>query len=84
MEQVYKGLGEMQSVAAGVGDLKKVLSNVKTRGILGEIQLGAILCEILNTDQYDTEVATVKGSSEREEFAVKLPAGGEGEFIYLP
>lgn len=84
LEQVYKGLGEMQSVAAGVGDLKKVLSNVKTRGILGEIQLGAILCEILNTDQYDTEVATVKGSSERVEFAVKLPAGGEGEFIYLP
>ncbi len=84
LEQVYKGLGEMQNIASGVGDLKKVLSNVKTRGILGEIQLHAILCEILNPDQYDTEVPTVKGSSERVEFAVKLPAGGEGEFIYLP
>ncbi len=84
LEQVYKGLGEMQTIAQGVGDLKKVLSNVKTRGILGEIQLGAILSEILTKDQYDTEVATVKGSTERVEFAVKLPAeGGEG-LIYLP
>ena len=84
LEQVYKGLGEMQNLAVGVGDLKKVLSNVKTRGILGEIQLGAILKEILTPDQYDENVATRKGSSERVEFAVKLPAGENGDFIYLP
>lgn len=84
LEQVYKGLGEMQTIAAGVGDLKKVLSNVKTRGILGEIQLGAILSEILNSDQYDTEVATVPDSRDHVEFAVKLPAKEGGEFIYLP
>ena len=84
LEQVYKGLGEMQTLAIGVGDLKKVLSNVKTRGILGEIQLGAILQEILTPDQYDENVATRKGSSERVEFAVKLPSGEDGETIYLP
>lgn len=84
LEQVYKGLGEMQTIASGVGDLKKVLSNVKTRGILGEIQLGAILGEILNSDQYDTEVSTVPNSSDRVEYAVKLPAGDEGGYIYLP
>lgn len=84
LAEVYKGLGEMQSIAAGVGDLKKVLSNVKTRGILGEIQLGNILSEILAPSQYDTEVATIPGSREHVEFAIKLPAGGEGEFIYLP
>ena len=84
LEQVYKGLGEMQTLAIGVGDLKKVLSNVKTRGILGELQLGAILREILTTEQYDENVATRKGSSERVEFAVKLPAGDNGQTIYLP
>lgn len=84
LEQVYKGLGEMQTLAIGVGDLKKVLSNVKTRGILGEIQLGAILQEILTPNQYDENVATRKGSSERVEFAVKLPSGEDGETIYLP
>lgn len=84
LEQVYKGLGEMQNLASGVGDLKKVLSNVKTRGILGEIQLGAILQEILTPEQYDTEVPTVPGSRERVEFAVKLPATDGGEHIYLP
>lgn len=84
LEEVYKGLGEMQTLAMGVGDLKKVLSNVKTRGILGEIQLGAILSEILTTEQYDTEVPTIPGSSERVEFAVKLPAAENGGFIYLP
>ena len=83
LEQVYKGLGEMQSLAAGVGDLKKVLSNVKTRGILGEIQLDAILKEILSPEQYDTNVATRRGSSERVEFAVKLPAD-DGQYVYLP
>ncbi len=84
LEQVYKGLGEMQSVAQGVGDLKKVLSNVKTRGILGEIQLGAILKEILTADQYDENVATVPKSSNRVEFAVKLPGAEDGKYIYLP
>ena len=84
LEEVYKGLGEMQNLASGVGDLKKVLSNVKTRGILGEIQLGAILQEILTPEQYDTEVPTIPGSSNRVEFAVKLPGNAEGEHIYLP
>ncbi len=83
LEQVYKGLGEMQTLAVGVGDLKKVLSNVKTRGILGEIQLDAILKEVLSPDQYDTNVATVPGSAERVEFAIKLPSE-DGTHIYLP
>ena len=82
LEQVYKGLGEMQTLASGVGDLKKVLSNVKTRGILGEIQLGAILSEILAPEQYLTDVATVSGSRNRVEFAVKLP--GENGAVLLP
>ena len=84
LEQVYKGLGEMQTVAQGVGDLKKVLSNVKTRGILGEIQLGAILKEILTPEQYEENIATVPKSTERVEFAVKLPGADEGKYIYLP
>ena len=83
LEAVYKGLGEMQQVAAGVTDLKKVLSNVKTRGILGEIQLGAILEKILSPEQYDTNVATRPGSTERVEYAVKLPGTGETP-VYLP
>lgn len=83
LEQVYKGLGEMQNLATGVGDLKKVLSNVKTRGILGEIQLSSILKEILATEQYDENVATKQGSRDVVEFAVKLPADDDG-FIYLP
>ena len=83
LEQVYKGLGEMQTLAAGVGDLKKVLSNVKTRGILGEIQLGAILEEILAPEQYVTNAVTKIGSSERVEYAVKLPTD-DGAPIYLP
>lgn len=82
LEQVTRGLGEMQSLAAGVGDLKKVLSNVKTRGILGEIQLGAILDQILAPDQYEENVA-VTGGSERVEFAVKFPGEGR-DFVYLP
>lgn len=84
LEQVYKGLGEMQAIASGVGDLKKVLSNVKNRGIIGEIQLGAILEEILSPEQYDREVATVPRSSNHVEFAVKLPGNGDGSFVYLP
>ena len=83
LEQVYKGLGEMQSVAEGVTDLKKVLSNVKARGILGEAQLGAILSEILSPEQYECDVATVPGSRERVEFAIRLPGDGEKP-VYLP
>lgn len=83
LEQVYKGLGEMQSLANGVGDLKKVLSNVKTRGVLGEIQLGSILKEILSPAQYEENAVTKKGSRQFVEFAVKLPAEDDG-FIYLP
>ncbi|MCI6639774.1 MAG: DNA recombination protein RmuC [Pygmaiobacter massiliensis] len=83
LEQVYKGLGEMQTLASGVGDLKKVLSNVKTRGILGEIQLGAILSEILAPEQYAENVATKKGSLDRVEYAVRMPAGKEGS-VWLP
>jgi len=82
LEQVYKGLGEMQTLAVGVGDLKKVLSNVKTRGILGEIQLGAILKEILSQEQYDENVVTVPNSRNPVEFAVKMP--NENGFVYLP
>ncbi|MBP5378711.1 MAG: DNA recombination protein RmuC [Ruminococcus sp.] len=84
LEKVYTSLGEMQTIAAGVGDLKKVLTNVKTRGILGEIQLGSILEEILAPEMYDTEVPTIPGSTNRVEFAVKLPVQGDGEHIYLP
>ena len=83
LEQVYKGLGEMQHLASDVGGLKQVLSGVKTRGILGEIQLGAILEEILSPEQYDTNVATIPESRERVEFAVKLPGEGGGK-VYLP
>ena len=83
LEQVYKGLGEMQNLANGVGDLKKVLSNVKTRGILGEIQLGAILEEILSPEQYDTNVVTRKNSGKPVEYAVRLP-GADEETVYLP
>ena len=83
LEQVYKGLGEMQSLAAGVGDLKKVLSNVKSRGVLGEIQLGAILEQILSPEQYAKNVATKKGSQNVVEYAVKLP-GDDGTPVWLP
>lgn len=83
LEQVYKSLGEMQKIGTGVEDLKKVLSNVKNRGILGEVQLGAILQDILGPDQYESNIVTKKGSSERVEFAVKLPGDGEKP-VYLP
>ena len=82
LEDVYKGLGEMQALAAGVGDLKRVLSNVKTRGILGEIQLGAILEQILSPEQYETNAAVNPHSAARVEFAVRLP--GEEHPVYLP
>lgn len=84
LEKVYESLGEMQSIASGVGDLKKVLSNVKTRGILGEIQLGSILEEILAPELYDREVPTVPDSKNRVEYAVKLPGAPDGSSIYLP
>ena len=83
LDRVYKSLGEMQKVGAGVDDLKRVLSNVKTRGILGEVQLGAILEEILSPEQYETNIATKKGSADRVEFAVKLP-GDDDVPVYLP
>ncbi|MFR0902814.1 MAG: DNA recombination protein RmuC [Anaerovoracaceae bacterium] len=83
LEQVYKGLGEMQTLASGVGDLKKVLSNVKTRGILGEVQLGAILEQILSPEQYEENVKTKSSGNERVEFAVKLPGDDEG-VVWLP
>jgi DNA recombination protein RmuC len=85
LEMVHKGLGEMQNLAIGVGDLKKVLSNVKTRGILGEIQLGNILEQILTTEQYATNVVTKKGSRDHVEFAIKLPGKDDSrEVVYLP
>ena len=83
LQEVFVGLGEMKTLASGVGDLKKVLSNVKTRGILGEYQLGAIIAEILAPEQYEENVATVPGSSNRVEFAVRLP-GEDGHCVYLP
>ena len=82
-KQVYKGLGEMQTLAQGVGVLKKVLTNVKTRGIVGEIQLGAILEDILAPEQYETNVATVPNSRNVVEYAVKLPVE-DGSFVWLP
>lgn len=82
LEQVYKGLGEMQNLAADVGSLKQVLSGVKTRGILGEVQLGAILEQILAPGQYERNVVTVPGSTNRVEFAVKLP--GQSGTVWLP
>jgi DNA recombination protein RmuC len=84
LEQVHKGLGEMQTLAIGVGDLKKVLANVKTRGILGEYQLGNILEQILTPDQYSTNVATKQGSQANVEFAVKLPGKGDEKTVWLP
>lgn len=82
---VQKGLGEMQNIASGVGDLKKVLSNVKTRGVLGEIQLGNILEEIMSREQYDTNVKTKKGSDAIVEFAIKLPGKDNNDgSVYLP
>lgn len=83
LEQVYKSLGEVKNVTSSVGDLKKMLSNVKTRGIVGEIQLSNILTQILSPEQYDENVITKKGSTERVEFAIKLPSD-DNTYIYLP
>jgi DNA recombination protein RmuC len=86
LEQVYKGLGEMRSLATGVGDLKKVLTNVKTRGTWGEIRLSHILEQILTPDQYAVNVATKKSSNERVEFAIKLPGPDShpDKVVWLP
>ena len=84
LEQVHQGLGEMQNLATGVGDLKKVLNNVKTKGILGEYQLGNILEQLLPREQYEENIATRPGSSERVEFAIRMPGAGDNETIWLP
>lgn len=84
LEAVQRGLGEMQSLASGVGDLKRVLSNVKTRGILGEMQLAALLDQMLTPEQYAANVATVPGSDERVEFAIRLPGGDRDDQVWLP
>jgi DNA recombination protein RmuC len=86
LEQVYKGLGEMRNLATGVGDLKKVLTNVKTRGTWGEIQLGNILEQILTPEQYAINVQTKKNSNERVEFAIKLPGQGsdKDQVVWMP
>jgi DNA recombination protein RmuC len=84
LEAVQRGLGEMQSLASGVGDLKRVLSNVKTRGILGEMQLAALLEQMLTPEQYSSNVATVPGSDDRVEFAIRLPGGDRDEQVWLP
>ncbi len=86
LEQVHKGLGEMQTLASGVGDLKKVLTNVKTRGTWGEVQLGNLIEQILAPNQYEKNVKIKKGSSEIVEFAIKLPGrtGNEDEIVWLP
>lgn len=85
LEQVHKGLGEMQALATGVGDLKKVLTNVKTRGTWGEIQLGNLLEQVLTAEQYAQNVPTKNGSADRVEFAIKLPGrDGDGQPVWLP
>lgn len=84
LEQVHRGLGEMQSLAVGVGDLKRVLGNVKTRGTWGEVQLAALLAEALTPQQYATNVETVPGSNQRVEFAIRLPGRGESDACWLP
>ena len=84
LESVNRGLGEMQTVARDVGSLNKVLSNTKTRGIMGELQLGQIIEDIMTPSQYEREFATVAGSSERVEYAIKLPGQTEQDYVYLP
>lgn len=84
LESVNQGLGEMKTVAQDVGSLNKVLSNTKTRGILGELQLGQIIEDIMTPSQYEREVPTVSGSSERVEYAIKLPGVEDDGYVYLP
>src|SRR5574343_177041 len=84
LEQVHRGLGEMQSLAAGVGDLKRVLTNVKTRGTWGEVQLSALLEQLLTAEQFAANVATKPGSGERGDFAIRLPGKDDGAVVWLP
>jgi DNA recombination protein RmuC len=84
LEQVYRGLGEMQALAAGVGDLKRVLTNVKSRGVFGEVQLAALLEQVLLPDQFAVNVATRPGSAERVDFAVRMPGRGDAASVWLP
>ncbi|HEY0879537.1 MAG TPA: DNA recombination protein RmuC [Zeimonas sp.] len=84
LEQVHKGLGEMQALASDVGDLKRVLTNVKTRGTWGEVQLASLLEQLLVPEQYACNVAPVPGSNERVEFAIRLPGSGDGDPVWLP
>ena len=84
LEAVQRGLGEMQSLATGVGDLKRVLSNVKTRGTFGEVRLGALLEQVLTPDQYAANVATIPGSDERVEYAIRLPGADRDTPVWLP
>ena len=84
LEQVHRGLGEMQTLAVGVGDLKRVLTNVKTRGTWGEVQLSALLEQLLTTDQFAANVATRPGSNERVDFAIRLPGKDDGAVVWLP
>ncbi len=84
LEQVHRGLGEMQTLAAGVGDLKRVLTNVKTRGTWGEVQLSALLEQLLTAEQFAANVATRPGSNERVDFAIRLPGKGDGAVVWLP
>lgn len=84
LEQVHRGLGEMHTLAAGVGDLKRVLTNVKTRGTWGEVQLAALLEQLLTADQFGANVATKPGSGERVDFAIRLPGKDDGAVVWLP
>ncbi len=84
LTQVYQGLGEMKTLANGVGDLKKVMEGVKTRGIYGEVQLGNIISDTLSSEQYCENIATKKGSNDRVEFAVKMPGKDETAQVFLP
>lgn len=84
LEQVHRGLGEMQTLAAGVGDLKRVLTNVKTRGTWGEVQLSALLEQLLTAEQFGSNVATKPGSNERVDFAIRLPGKDDGAVVWLP
>lgn len=84
LEQVHRGLGEMQTLAAGVGDLKRVLTNVKTRGTWGEVQLSALLEQLLTAEQFSANVATRPDSNERVDFAIRLPGRGDGAVVWLP
>ncbi|MBP5205146.1 DNA recombination protein RmuC [Candidatus Saccharibacteria bacterium] len=84
LTQVYQGLGEMKNLATGVGDLKKVMEGVKTRGIYGEVQLGSIISDILNPSQYEENIITKNGTNDRVEFAVKMPGKDDKSTVYLP